>query len=1061
MLVLFAGMSLAQTSSGTIAGVVTDQTGAVVAGATVTATSTQTGVTAAAVTGDHGAFRLDSVTPGIYTVTVEAKGFTTTKVENLDVRASIVTPLNPSLKIGASTTIEVESQIVPLATESGEISASIGTREIQDLPIASINPYSLALTLPGVTSVEGADMANGPSFSVNGSRPRTNNFLIEGQDNNDSGIHGQGLQPGNLEAVSEVAVLTNSYSAEYGHGGGAVSNMIVRTGSNQFHGSVWDRLQNSSLDATDKQDKLYESEKSKYRENIYGFTIGGPIKQNKLFFFASYQWDKYRTTANTGQVVLPTEAGVATLLSLPTNPRIDYYLAAIGNLRGQVNPFNVALGNDPLGQARPDVEFGYTQRTGVANLSNSDEFDATGDYVISEKDTLHLRYIRTYFTTPYDIGNFPSAFAGFDTMQQGPAHNAGFSETHTFNQSVINEFRMSYGRIGFDFLLRPETLANPLAMGPTISIGGITVPGVSTAMPQGRFHNTFQFQDSLSVNAGKHSIKIGLDYADIRVRDQVPFNSRGSISYQAGGGYSGLANAIDDRSGARGVVQHAFGSPVSRAGLGNQNFFVQDNWKILPNLTLNLGIRYEYWGTPANKLMYPAVDPNNLDCFPCRVTQKPDRDNWGPRLGVAYTPRFWESLFGNGKTVIGAGFGIYYDGLFTNITNNTSATSPNAATPQVTGPSSGRGYSNWSGIFDGLSSTPSPLHAVNSIVPHLLSPRTLQWNLKVERELPASFVASIGYVGSRGEFLYGNNQLNPYDPMTGERRNPNRDSIVVRDNSGDSIYHALNAQLDRKFSHGFLARASYTYSKMMDDVSEVFTDGNWSSYPLVQWPNPRKTTDWARSAYDHTHRFALSYVYEIPKWQSGPMAVKQVVNGWQIAGTTSIQSGTPVNVFVGYDSNGDGISNDRPMLGNPAAPMASYAAEGSTWFGEPVGTLCDGWYWWNTNDGCHPVDASSVHWIVPAYGTEGNVRRNSMTSPGVQKWDFAIQRTFSITEKHKLDFRAEMFNVFNHGNPDLSLLGLSLVDIPRPGSGETPAFANYDLTQAGHRNIRLYLKYSF
>ena len=293
LVVLCALGAIAQTSNGTIAGVVTDSTGAAIVNAKVTATSAATGDVRTTTTNSVGAYRFESVLPGTYLIEATADKFSVTKLSSVQVVASIITSVNIQLKPGASSeTIEVTAQAEQLQTENGEISSTITASEVHNLPISSLNPYALAATLPGVVTGAATNMSNGTNFTVNGNRARANNFLIEGQDNNDAGIAGQGLQPLNLDAIQEVSVMTNSYAAEFGHGGGSVSNLIYKSGTNNFHGAAWELHNSSALDANDHYNNAYDVAKAPYHENIFGFDLGGPIVKDKLFFFTSYQWDK-------------------------------------------------------------------------------------------------------------------------------------------------------------------------------------------------------------------------------------------------------------------------------------------------------------------------------------------------------------------------------------------------------------------------------------------------------------------------------------------------------------------------------------------------------------------------------------------------------------------------------------------------------------------------------------------------------------------------------------------------------------------------------------------------
>jgi len=1076
--------ALAQTSNGTLTGTVTDPSGAAISGATISIQSVETDAVRTTQTISNGSYRIESILPGTYSVTVNAPNFAETVVKGLSIPASVVTNNDVSLKLGSkSDIVEVKADNSSMNTDNAQISGTLTTEEISSLPLNSLSAYSLALTLPGVTSAEQGGFSNGVNFAVGGGRPRANNFLIEGQDNNDAGILGQGLQPENIEAQKEVIIIENDYTSEYGHGAGSVSNLIFKSGTNQFHGSGFERLENSSIDANDHYNNRNGITKSLYRENLFGFSVGGPIVRNKLFVFGSYQWDNYRTTANLSTLTVPSAAGFATLKALPTNPRLASLIAAYGSLVGDPTQLanaggltTIALGNDPVtGLPRPSVEIGYTQRK-LGDLSNSPELDLKGDYIPGSKDTVSLRYILSTFLTPFDTGNFPGQLPGFDTDQNGASHNAGIVETHIFNPNLLNEFRVSYGRIGFTFGLPSSTTSNPLFGTPGVSVSSLTGYGIPTSIPQGRFHDTYQLQDSVSWTHGKHFIKTGFDISDTRVRDAVPFNFYGTISYTSvAGGYTGLANLIDDFGGT-GSISQQFGSPTSRPQLLSQNYFAEDTWKVLQNLSIDFGFRYEYNGAPFNApgTPYPGLDYSNPACFPsagvtCNDKQTPDGTEWGPRLGISYSPK----IFGSHKTVIRVGAGTFYDVLFTNIIDNIQATAPNAASPTlnslVSKATAPRGTPAWSSNFANLNKSPLPSNTAEPISDHLLAPRTFHWNLNVQQELPGGFTGTVSYVGERGEHLYGTTEFNPYvnDTIDATRLINSRGRIVVRDNSGDSNYHGLWAELDRKMAKGLLFRAAYTYARAEDDGSEIFTTNNESTYGSASYPVPRKTVDYGLSAYDHRQRLVLSYIWAPPIWHTeGAMKVLgNVVNRWSVAGITQFQSGTPENVEVGYDVNGDGIGNDRPIIGNAKAPLNTYAFDDSWQYGTSDGGLCSGPSFWYTSLPCEPVPASSVHWIVPAYGgvrPDNTVGRNNLISPGYQTWDMNIQRSFKLHENLTLDFRGELFNIFNHGNagiePTTLITGI-LTDTFSNNGNDT--FAVADPTVAGYRHVRFFLRLAF
>ena len=1092
LLCLGIAVAGAQTSNGTVVGAVTDSTGQLVVSATVTITSVDTGAVRTTTTNSEGTYRIDAVLPGTYNVSASATGFQTTVNKGLVVYGTDIKTSDLKLKVGAATeAVEVSADNAAINTDNGQIDGTISLREINSLPISSLSPYELALTLPGVTSTTQGGFSNGVNFNVGGGRPRANNFLLEGQDNNDAGITGQGFQPENLEAVKEVKVLENSYTAEFGHGAGSVSNMIFQSGTNDFHGAIFERIDNSSLDTVDKQDHFNNvTSVTKYRENWPGFRIGGPVLHNKLFFFGSYQWDFYRSTANLDRLYIPTAAGMATLSQYSSNPRVANLLKAYGGLVGVFNPQlglpAIDLGPDPVtGVERGKVEMGVVQRN-LPALSNAPEIDLTGDYVRSDKDTLRLRMVRNSFTAPYDVWNEPGQLPGFDSDQDGASWNAGIEETHIFSPAVVNEFRVSYGRIGFTFGLPASTIANPLYNQPAVSITNMTGYGIPGAMPQGRFHNTYQVQDTVSWTHGKHFIKIGADLSNTRVRDMIPFNYYGSISFNddtkptsAPGGasavYSGLANLLDDFGGSSSSLSQNFGSPTARPSIYSQNYFVQDTYKPLANLSIDLGLRYEYNGAPFNApgTPYPGIDLNNIACYPgqgsvCNLKQSPDTREWEPRFGVAYSP----NIFDRYKTVFHSGFGVFNDVVFTNIIDNIQASAPNNGAPLITSvatANNNRGTGNWYEQFANLNPAPPPHRAANHHHKHLRNPRTQHRNQNVQQELPDNTTLQVGYIGERGEHLYGQTEVNPFvnDFFSADRVIPTRGNIVVRDNSGDSEYAGLWSQLEHRFSHDFLFRAAYTYGHSFDDVSEIFTFNNESSYQFSRYPTPRAQSDWGPSAYDHRQRLVLSYVYQPPVWQTEGMmkAVGNVVNHWQVAGVTQFQTGSPENVEVGYDVNGDGIGNDRPVLGNPKAPLATYAFDDSWFYGASQGGLCSGPSLWYTSNPCESVTADQVHWIIPAYGTypAHPVGRNSLYGPGLQQWDMNIQRSFKLAEHVSLDFRGELFNIFNHGNGGIEDTSL-ISGIPTDqftGDNGTNTFADAAPTVSGHRHTRFFIRLEF
>jgi hypothetical protein len=1079
-----ATVGFAQSSNGVIAGVVLDKSGAAVPDATVQATSSDRGGEPRTITTDSsGAYRIEGLLPGSYVVLVKKQGFTDFKVSDVTVRASLTTTVNATLEVGSvAATVVVEASVgQELQTQSGDLTANFGKTEIQQLPILSLNPISLALTQAGVSGApSNADFTNGVGFSVNGTRPRANNFLIDGQDDNDNAINGQAYQPTNLEAIQEVTVLTNSYSAQYGRGGGSVTNVISRGGTNQWHGSVFEYHRNSALAAIPHEDVQVGVTKNPVDiENIFGFTIGGPIIHNKLFVFGSPQWDRERQTQNGSTLTLPTANGVATLQALqPTlsaggQANVQFLLDSLGGLVGVIpsgpgGTFNtIPLGDDPgTGNPRPGVEIGRVQRSGVGAKSNDRQEWIRVDWNASDKDVVSARYIRDDFSLTPDFFNFPGSLPPYDAQQGGPSQTFGATWSHTFSPRVVNELRASYTNIGFTFGPTPATAANPLSQHPLYAISGSGFPsfGFPTALPQGRAHKTYQYQELLSYTVGKHTFRGGVDVNHLSVVDQIPFNSRGSITFNAGGAipsggtYTSLANFVDDMTGASGTAAKVFGNPTLKPFVTTYAPYVEDTWRMRSNLTATLGLRYEYWGTVENALQFPALDssfgigvPGATFPGSFSAPQISDRNNFGPRVGVAYTPHFWRRLMGEDKTVLRAGYGIFYDGLFTNILDNTGAAQPNAVGGTVVG-GSGRGLANASALIASVQPTLNPLGGITTITSNLTNPLTQQWNFDIQRELPGSFILTAAYVGTRGQHLYVNQQLNPRVDF-GARLNTAFGPITARTNGGDSIYHSFQLQADRKFTHGLLLRGAYTFSKLIDDGSEVFVTTGASSFSQDPF---NQAGDRGLSAFDHRHRFVLTYLWDLPYVHSsnGAMGVlKAITRDWQTSATATFSTGSPDTVFTGFDILGDGSGvNDRPNLGNPSAPFTSIGIDGTqlgltstpgTFFGPNIQDCLNG------APACVQVDPNSVHFLIQASGV-GNLGRNTYEAPGFQTWNMSVQRTIRFTERHALTMRGEFYNAFNHGN--LGHPSLDMLD---------PDFNNLVITNAGGRQIRLYLKYFF
>jgi hypothetical protein len=995
---------------------------------------------------------------------------------------SLTTTINGKLKLAAAQqSIKVQAaagQVID--TQSGQLGENISHQEVAQLPYFSLNPAELAMTLPGVQdsplgkgAIASDAKTEGVAFSVNGTRTRANNFLIDGQDDNDYGITGQAYQPVNYGAIQEVSILTNAYSAEYGRGGGSVTNYIYKSGTNSIHGDLWEINRNSALAAIPAQDAVANTvTKNPYdNENTFGFDVGGPVMKDKLFAFGTAQWDRKRQAATGPVFNLPTAAGIAALKSLEPNANISLFLTAIGSLvsPGQSGVVDVPLGLDPLGKQRPSVEIGNFQVQNVRTASNSYDWNYRMDWQFTDHDTLTGSAIRDNSTLSPDNFANPDALPNFQTQQGGPSEIFRGQWAHTISSALVNELRLSYTNINFAFVQTPLTLAGPLADIPFIEFGNdINFPsiGVDSKFPQGRAHQAWQVQEALSYSASRHTIKAGVDITILKLQDTLALNTRGTIEYNFGGKdatgatYTSLANFIDDETGQNpGSISKGFGNPNLNSSATMFAPYIEDTWRIKNNLTLTMGLRYEYWGALANSLAFPAfnlsagfglpnatdmsfaTDPATFDSL-FSFKQIPDKRNFAPRLGLAYTPHWGRFLFGDGKTVLRAGYGIFYDGLFTNITDNSAESQPNNFGGSISSPS-GRGQGNAS-AFPSIGPKLNTSLFTESMASNLHNPLTQQWNVDVQRELPLGLVLTLAYVGTRGEHLFASQDFNP--KVLYSFTNPNFGEIGIRTNAGDSWYSSGQLEVERTI-HNLVVRAAYTYSKFLDDTSDVNLTTGFSSFSQVL---TNQRSDWGPSAFDRRHRFTVAYVWQVPHFHHDAF-LRALTDRWEWSGIATVDSGTPNTVVAGFDSIGNGHPNGRPDLVNASAPLDSLGVDGQV-VGGAAGTTYD-LICVLKLPSCNPEPINTFHYVIP-FERPGNVGRNSLYGPGQIYFNTAIQRDFPIhfwkLENQTLSFRTDMFNALNHSN--LFTPSYTMRD---------SNFNNTAITINGGRQIKFWLKYSF
>src|SRR5262249_48170047 len=614
-LLLVAFSANAQTSRGTVTGTVLDRTGAVISGASVTLTGVETGVRLSTNSNDAGVYRFDAVDPGTYDLTVSLPGFRTYLNKHIAVEANRATTIDPALEVGAAETrIEVTGESSEILIKDSPLrGGNFQPREVRDLPLTSLNPLSLARTLAGVTEASGSrvwggttsGISNGGGFSVNGQRPRGNNYMLDGTENNDVAFTGEEQVFTIADAVEEVSVQTGNFGVEFGRAGGGVFNVVTKSGSNSLHGTLLWRYQSQRFNSISNLNGLMGIPQSVFSNNVFGFTAGGPVRKNKTFFFAAFQQNDLHSTANF-PMQLPTADAVARFRALfPGNPRLDLYLGALGALRGTGAPFNVALGLDPqTGTDRGSVQFA-TAAYVLPSINDGPQWLARIDHYQSEKHRLSWRYsYDSQLNLPGNPAGSTVGFPGFVQEITYSHHNFLFADSYTFGPSYTNEFRFSYGRPDGRFSITwpgsvplaftlPKITINNVS---TNNVNNISAPGLASENAQFHDGDNFLFQETQTKLIGRHALRYGVEFLRQLITQQRGANDLGAISFNNAVGYSAFANFLDDFSGASANTNRVFGAKVFHPDQLHQSYFLQDNWKLTPTLALTLGLRYENFG---------------------------------------------------------------------------------------------------------------------------------------------------------------------------------------------------------------------------------------------------------------------------------------------------------------------------------------------------------------------------------------------------------------------------------------------------------------------------------
>jgi hypothetical protein len=1076
----------AQTSRGTVSGLVTDPTAAAVPAATVSLRHTQTGVTRSTSTNEAGLYRFDAVDLGPYEVTVNAPGFKQHVTRGFEVQAGQVATVDARLELGeAQAVVEVVENAILLQAEAPVRGGNLSTTQITELPIPVRNPTELALTLPGVSSNRFGRGSR--TYVVNGGRNRSNNFLLDGTENNDISVAGQGFELTNPDAVQEVHVQTSNFDSEFGRAGGAVLNVVTKSGANEYHGAV-SYLGDATYDdaITNLQSLSPDVQKRGHplpgTDQWFSGAVGGRLIRDRTFFFGSYQ-ERRQQSQSSNAVTALSARGRATLNALfprGANPHADLFndvSKEAGDATSQFFP--LALGN-----GRPDLEFG-TVVFAYPQTRTDRQWVNRFDHRLSDRDQLSVRYATDRDNQP--VGGETTSFPGFFTSARNTYHNALIAETHVFSPSFTNELRLSYNRIALEFPLNPS---NPLGNTiPEYRIDGITADnvfgiGVRSIFPQGRIANNYVLQDTVTRLRGRHTLRSGFDLLSQRSKQFAPIVERGRLTYRASTGFSGFANFLDDFGGVSGGADKTFGDPAYYPELFRQAYFVQDRWRLSDSLTVTLGLRYENFGTPVNSIRTAAwtglfnIDPVTFD-GPYRLPNKvrPDRNNFSPMVGVAWSPLR--------QTVFRAGYGIGYDSFFNNIASNAQASAPNVVNTSAVSLVSAANPRGLAGVSRAIPTTPREVVPADNqtLVPgNLVNPYYQRWSAGIQRELPGNMLVDVSYVGSKGTKLFLTEQLNPTvpsalrvipqtnPPIPASRLQPRLDALqgsrIIRTNGGDSNYHGAQLLLTRRLSRGLSGTAAYTWSKFIDNGADVFLTAQ-----VNQTQNPAVPAffagglrfDRSVSFFDRTHRAVFAFVYELP-WQRRGDVLGRVLGGWQVSTITTFESGVPLNITNGQDADGLDGSADRPDY-SPGGRTGARAVPSRS---SPTGYV-------NPDERNAPIDPAGAQYIaLPAHDGRptplrtGNLGRNTGRTPGINNFDVNLFKRVPVNERVGVELRAEFFNFFNHpqyGLPSASPFAPSQTSIGAIGANvtSTPAgrFLQPQFVEGGGRVIRYQLKVRF
>ena len=1003
---LFGAAAYAQVTTGTISGTVADNTGAVLPGAKLEILNEDTGVLRTVQTNAAGRYSAPSLGLGKYQVTSSLEGFQTQVHKGIELTVGREAVVNFDLAVGSiSQKVEVTGEAPLVESTTSSISSTVDDRTIRELPLNGRSYDQLALLQPGIvalgggTAKSGFDYGSGKRFSVAGSRGSSNSFLLDGTDIND---HANGTPGGaagsnmGVEGIREFKILTNNYNAEFGRASGAVISSVTRSGTNDLHGSAFEFLRNSKLDARNFFDP--GSSPPPFRRNQFGGSLGGPLKKDKTFFFGTYEGLR-QGLANTVISFVPSVDAKRGILPGVKDP------VTVG---ANIKPF-LALFPDPNTTAPPFADGSAVYNFAPLVATNEDYFMSRIDHQLSAKHNLFGRYS---FDTDSVVNPSNGFLPNFNSTTKARRQYSTLQLNSVLSPTLLNNFMFAYNRtfqsaevlptipLGPEFSFVPGRPIGVIqtggASGVVSAINPFANAGTATTVPRQWAYNLFQFGDDVTYVKGMHSFKTGFRVE--RIQDNAAENSTLRGAY----GFTGLPTLIQGISNQFQAVPagedayRGFRQSILAA-------YGQDDLKFNSRLTLNLGLRWETSTDPSDvngktSILLHASD-RSLTVVPQYI--QISKKNFEPRVGLA-----WQ-LNSKGTTVVRAGFSITHDQILPGIYGlNVAKLPPFYHIYTVANPNFPNGYANLVG---------SGALTLLTVDHHMKTPTKNQYSLSIQQQLGKNNVVEAAYIGAESSHVIGYSSWNnanpqivngqPFFPQTLVRQNTAFGAITGFTTDGTSSYNAFQVKFTRKSASGLQFQAFYTFSKALDLLSALASlDSQREPQVYLDPQNPARNRGLA--SFNAAHNLIFNTTYAVP-FHFANKAVQTTLGGWSVSGIGTFQSGQPFTPRVGFNNsrNGDSQNPDRPDL-LPGASKNPTSGTSAGCAGVKSGTKV----------GTPDLFYDPCAFAIPAPGTFGNLGRNTIIGPGLVDLDFSLEKNFPIGEKLRAQFRGEFFNIFNHAN---------------------------------------------